>query len=90
MLLIQQISKILFYGGVIVSWDRKENRESAQEKFRNACQAAGLSEAERQEFSKYMHNNNLLSDYMSYDEIKRLAGEWKGRSGYNPYHRNNR
>ena len=28
--------KILFYGGVIVSWDRKENRESAQEKFRNA------------------------------------------------------
>jgi hypothetical protein len=69
---------------------RKENRESAQEKFRNACKAAGLSTAERQEFSKYMHNKNLLSDYMEYGELKRLASEWKNSSGYNPYHRRNR
>ncbi|MPM34099.1 hypothetical protein SDC9_80680 [bioreactor metagenome] len=73
-----------------MSWDRKEDRESAQQKFRNACKAAGLSEAERQEFSKYMHNNNLLSDYMSYGDIKSLAEEWQGRGGYNPYHRSNR
>ena len=69
---------------------RKEDRESANSKFHNACKAAGLSEQERRAFSEYMHNKNLLRDYMSYDEIKRLATEWKGRSGYNPYHRNNR
>ena len=69
---------------------RKENQESANSKFYNAGKAAGLSEQERRAFSEYMHNQNLLRDYMSYDEIKRLAEEWKGRSGYNPYHRNNR
>ena len=69
---------------------RKENRESANSKFYSACKAAGLSEQERRAFSEYMHNRNLLSDYMSYGELKRLAEEWKSdRSGYNPYRRNN-
>jgi hypothetical protein len=69
---------------------RKENRESAQKKFDDACAAARLSPEEKGAFSRYMHNQNLLKDYMSYGEIKRLAEEWRGRSGYNPYHRNNR
>jgi hypothetical protein len=64
---------------------RKEDREAAQKKFRDACKGAGLSELEMREFSKYMHNQNLLEDYMSYDDIKKLAREWAGRSGYNPY-----
>lgn len=65
--------------------DRKENREAAQKKFRDACKGAHLSEAEMREFSHYMHNKGLLIDYMSYEEIKSLAAEWAGRSGYNPY-----
>jgi hypothetical protein len=64
---------------------RKEDRESAQRKFRLACKAAGLSDLEMREFSHYMHDNNLLYDYMEHAEIKRLAQEWAGRSGYNPY-----
>lgn len=70
--------------------DRKENRESAQEKFRNACKAAGLSDLEMREFSKYCHEKNLLNDYMSYQEIKNLASQWQGTSGSNPYHPNRR
>lgn len=59
-----------------MSWDRKEDRESAQEKFRNACRDAGLSETQRHEFSQYMHDRGLLSDYMSYQEIRNHAEGW--------------
>lgn len=65
---------------------RREDREAAQKKFDQACKAAGLTDTEQAAFGRYCHENNLLQDYMSYDEIKRLASEWKGRSGYNPYH----
>lgn len=69
---------------------RKENRESAQEKFRNACKNAGLSEAEMREFSHYCHDHGVLDDYMTYDQIKDLASKWQGNAAENPYHERRR
>jgi len=68
-----------------MAFGRKENRESADKKFRDACRGAGLSEAEKHAFGRYCHEKNALRDYMSYGEIKRLAEEWKRAKGYNPY-----
>jgi hypothetical protein len=64
---------------------RKENRKSAQEKFRNACKGAGLSRAEMRAFSHYCHDHNVLYDYMPYGELKRLASTWKRSKADNPY-----
>jgi hypothetical protein len=66
-----------------VSPDRKQNREAAQKVFNDACRGANLSQCERREFSNYMHNKNLLEDYMDYRRLRNLAEEWQ-RSAYNP------
>jgi len=67
------------------SSDRRENRESAQKKFNNACAGARLTASEKQAFSKYFHKmDKYKREYMSYGEIKRLASEW-ARSAQNPY-----
>lgn len=59
-----------------MSDDRKENREAAQQKFRNACRDAGLNDVQRQQFSRYMHDKGLLEDYMSYQDIRKHAEDW--------------
>lgn len=55
---------------------RNEDREAAQEKFRNACRDAGLDETQRQQFSRYMHDQDMLEGYVSYQEIRSAAEEW--------------
>jgi|GEM_PF-6124677 len=55
---------------------RKENRESAQDKFRDACRNAGMNDTQRQEFSRYLHNRGELTDYMSYSDIRSKADQW--------------
>ncbi|MEA3308896.1 MAG: hypothetical protein U9Q70_05230 [Chloroflexota bacterium] len=67
-----------------MSYNRKQNREAAQKLFDDACRGAGLSSLEKRGFSKYMHNKNLLKDYMDYNRLKRLAREWQ-RSHENQY-----
>lgn len=65
---------------------RKEDRESAQKKFDDACRGAGLSSAEKNEFGTYCHNERLLEDYMEYSTLKGIAEKWRANSALNPYH----
>lgn len=56
-------------------WNQEENR-----RFREACDAAGLSESERDRFSEVYHK---LPDRqrMSFGAIRDAAAEWKNDSG---------
>lgn len=65
------------------AYGRKQDREAAQKLFDDACRGAQLTTCEKQEFSNYMHNNNLFEDYTTYNRMKALAEEWQ-RSAYNP------
>lgn len=63
---------------------RKENRESAQKKFRKACSDAKLTKEEMREFSHYFHDKGLNADYMKPTEIFDEAQSW-ATSKLNPY-----
>lgn len=66
-----------------------ESNQSENERFRNACKAAGLTNDEINRFSEIYHQQARVDrERMSYTEIRDQAAQWK-RNGGGGFRRSN-
>jgi hypothetical protein len=59
-----------------------ESNQSENQRFRDACKAAGLDSSEMDRFSAVYHRRSSSErERMSFSEIKAEAAEWKQNNG---------